>query len=295
MIFLEVLESGSFTNAADKLNIPKANISRKVSRLEKDLGVTLLERTTRSQKLTEQGKIFIEHCRKIKAEVDLAQSNVAESLKEISGPLKVGTSVGVAHEILKDKVFKFLRDHSDLSLDLVLTNKRVDLVADGYDILVRVGKLNDSSLVARKLGTIQRHMYCHPRIEKEFGVNRSIEQLKSMRFLLMGSIQKDNLVKIYKNGKKANEIEFKAYKSLFIDDFSLLKQAAVDGLGVVILPSYMCREEVKKKKLVKILPEWGMLPVDVYAMYPKYRSKIKKVNVFLEFLNETFLEKLKNE
>ena len=111
----------------------------------------------------------------------------------------------------------------------------------------------------------------------------------------MGSIQKDDRVNIYKNGKKTNKVEIKVNKSLSIDDFSLLKQAAVDGIGVATLPTYMCREELKKKKLVQILPEWGILPVDVYAMYPKYRSKIKKVNVFLDFLTETFLEKLKDE
>jgi LysR family transcriptional regulator AphB len=289
LVFLDVVESGSFTKAADKLNIPKANLSRKVSRLEQDLGVTLLERTTRSQNLTEQGKLFIEHCRKIKSEIDLARSNIAQSMTEISGPLKVGTSVGVAHEILKDKVFKFLNGHPDLSLDMVLTNKRVDLVSEGYDILVRIGKLEDSSLVAKKLGTIKRKLFCHPDLEKEFGKITSLKQLESIRLLLMGSIHKDQEVKLY---KKSREGKFTANKSLFIDDFSLLKQAAVDGLGVAILPSYMCKEELRKKKLVNILPQWEMPPVDVYAIYPRYRSKIKKVRLFLDFLDEVFSEKL---
>ena len=289
LIFLEVVEAGSFTNAADKLNIPKANLSRKVSRLEEDLGVKLLERTTRSQNLTEQGSLFLEHCQKIKSEIDLARSSVAESMTKVSGPIKIGASVGIAHEVLKDKIFKFLTKFPELSMDFVLTNKRVDLVSGGYDVLVRVGKLEDSSLIAKKLGTINRKLFCHPNLEKEFGTISSLEQLKNMRLLLMGSIQKDHQIKIF---KKNRQIQFNAYKTLFIDDFSLLKQAATDKLGVALLPTYMCKQEIKNKKLVNILPDWGMPPVDVYAIYPKYRSNIKKVRVFLDFLEETFSQKL---
>ncbi len=288
LIFLEVVEAGSFTKAADKLNIPKANLSRKVSRLEEDLGVTLLERTTRSQSLTEQGTLFLEHCQRIKSEIDLARSNVAESITDVSGSLKVGTSVGIAHEVLKDKLFKFLTKYPGLSLDLVLTNKRVDLVSEGYDALIRVGKMEDSSLIAKKLGTINRKLFCHPNLENEFGAITSLEQLKNMRLLLMGSVQKDNRIKLFKKNK---EVEFKAYKTLFIDDFSLLKQAAVDKLGVVVLPTYMCKEELKKNKLVNVLPDWGMPSVDVYAVYPRYRSNIKKVRVFLDFVADTFSQK----
>lgn len=291
LVFQEVVLCGSFTKAADKLNIPKANLSRKVTRLEQDLGVTLLERTTRSQNLTEQGRIFFEHCERIKSEIDLAKSNISESMMEVEGPLKVGTSVGTAHEILKDKIFKFASGYPDLSLELVLTNKRVDLVAEGYDILVRIGKLDDSSLIAKKLGTIERKLFCHPDIAKDFGKISSIEQLKNMRFLLMGSIQKDNQVKLYKKGK---EFDFNVKKALSVDDFTLLKQAAVDKLGVAIIPTYMCKKELKQGKLVTILPDWGLPPVDVYAIYPKYRSKIKKVRIFLDFLTETFSKKLKD-
>ncbi len=288
LIFLEVVESGSFTKAADRLNIPKANLSRKISRLEKDLGVTLLERTTRSQSLTEQGRIFLEHCQKIKSEIDVAQTNVVQSITDISGPLKIGTSVGVAHEILKEKIFKFLHKYPELSLDLVLTNQRVDLVSEGYDALVRIGQMEDSSLIAKNLGTINIKLFCHPELEKNVSKISSLEQLKNMRMLLMGSIQKNNLVRLYKRNKK---FEFHADKSLIIDDFSLLKQAAIDKLGVAIIPTYMCKEELKKNKLVNILPEWGMPSVDVYAVYPKYRSNIKKVGLFLDFLENTFSKK----
>lgn len=288
LVFLEVVEAGSFTKAADRLNIPKANLSRKISRLEEDLGITLLERTTRSQSLTEQGHIFLTHCQKIKSEIDLAQSSVAESMLDISGPLKIGASVGVAHEILKEKIFKFLFKYPELSPDFVLTNNRVDLIAEGYDILIRIGKMEDSSLIAKKLGTINRKLFCHPDFEKDFGNITSLEQLQEIRMLLMGSVQKGSLVKLY---QKEKEVEFYAHKSLIIDDFSLLKQAAIDKLGVAIIPTYMCKEALSEKSLVNILPDYGMPPVDVYAVFPRHRAKIKKVRLFLEFLEDVFIKK----
>lgn len=289
MAFQEVVISGSFTKAAVRLNIPKANLSRKVSRLEADLGVVLLERTTRSQTLTEQGRIFFQHCQKISSELDLATSSLSESITDIAGPLKIGSSVGIAHEVLKEKLFKFISDFPSLSLDLVLTNQRVDLVSEGYDILIRVGNLDDSSLIAKKLGSINRKLFCHPSLVKGSGKILSIEHLKTMRFLLMGSIQRDEEIKLYRKNKL---VSFRSVKALSVDDFSLLKQAAIDRLGVAILPTYMCKKELAEGSLVHILPEWGMSAIDVYALFPKHRSKIMKVRVFLDFLERVFDEKL---
>lgn len=289
LIFLEVVQSGSFTKASDRLRIPKANLSRKVSRLEQDLGVKLLERTTRTQHLTEQGNIFLKHCQKIKSEIDLACSSLAESIEQISGTIKIGTSVGVAHEVLKDEMFKFLNAYDDLSLDLVLTNKRVDLITEGYDILVRIGKMEDSSFIAKKLGSINRKLFCHPDLLKECGEIKTLNDLKKVRLLLMGSIYKDNGVELQSN-KKSFKLQPK--KKLIIDDFSLLKQAAIDKLGIAIIPTYMCKDELKTNNLINILPEWSMQSIDVYAVYPKYRSKIQKVRVFLDFLSYCFSRKL---
>ena len=162
MVFLAVVETGSFTLAADRLDIPKANVSRKVSRLEQRLGVTLLERSTRSQHLTEAGSRYLAHCKRIHEEMELATSAVSELLNEYKGDIKLGASVTIGQQILKPSLPAFLQSYPELNLELNLLNERVDLIEEGYDVLIRVGALNDSRLIAKRLGTSTLQLYASP-------------------------------------------------------------------------------------------------------------------------------------
>ena len=191
MVFLAVVETGSFTLAADRLGIPKANVSRKVSRLEQNLSVTLLERSTRSQHLTEAGRRYLHHCKRIHEEVDLATASVCELFHSYSGELKIGASVATGQQILKPALGKFLHQYPDLKVQLNLVNRRVDFIEEGFDVVIRIGKLKDSTLIAKKLGTVTRKLFASPNYLAQHGQLQNVEQLSSHQLLIMNAVNND--------------------------------------------------------------------------------------------------------
>lgn len=291
MLFIAVIDAGSFTLAAERLNIPKANLSRKISRLEKQLGVILLERTTRSQHITEAGKRYLAHCHRIQQEVNLAQASIAKILSEVEGQLHIGASVGIGHEILKPVLGQFMHQYPKVKLQLNLLNRRVDLIEEGFDLVIRIGKLEDSRLIAKPLGKIRRKMYTSPNYLCQNKPIKSIQQLSQSDFLLMTSVQNNGHV-FLTSGEQQHEL--KVMPKMLIDDFSMLKQMTIDGLGVAIIPDYMCQQELINGKLVEVLPTWGVPEVDVYVLYPKHKLNIPKVKAFVTFIQQVFKQRLRN-
>jgi len=289
MLFIAVIDAGSFTLAADGLSIPKANLSRKISRLEERLGVTLLERTTRSQHITEAGKDYLEHCRRIHLEVDLAEASIAQILNKVEGHLRIGVSVGMGHEVLKPVMGKFMHQYPKINLQLNLLNRRVDLIEEGFDLVIRIGTLEDSRLIAKRLGHVSRKIYVSPDYLKRCGTITSIEQLDQYDFLLMSNVHNDGRV-VLNFGKQQQD--FRVTPKMLVNDFLILKQMAIEGIGVAIIPDYMCHQEVKSGVLIPLFEDWGMANVDVYALYPKHRLNIPKVKAFLEYAQEVFKERL---
>ncbi len=289
MLFIAVIDAGSFTLAADRLNIPKANLSRKISRLEQQLGVTLLERTTRTQHITEAGKHYLTHCRRISQEIELAEISIIQSLNEVKGNVRIGVSVGMGHEIIKPVLGQFLRQHSAVNLELSLLNSHVDLIEEGYDLVIRIGEMADSRLVAKRLGIVGRKIFASPEYMKQHGEIKLIEQLRHADFLLMSSIQGSGQILLTSKEKKH---ELKVKPRVLVDDFLILKQMAIEGLGVGIIPDYMCEHEVADGQLVQVLENWGMADVAVFALYPKHRLKLPKVKVFVDFIQAVFKERL---
>jgi len=289
MLFMAVIDAGSFTLAADRLNIPKANLSRKVSRLEQQLGVTLLERTTRSQHITEAGSRYLAHCRRIHQEIDLAEASIGQILNELEGQLRVGASVGMGHEIIKPVLGQFMHQHPAINLQMNLVNRRVDLIEEGFDLVIRIGKLEDSRLIARHLGKVSRKLYASPQYVKQQGEIKTLKHLEQADHLLMSTIQGSGRVLV---GSGTKRHEFKVEPRLLVDDYLILKQMAIEGLGVATIPDYMCQRALESGQLIQILPKWGMPDVDVYALYPRHRLNIPKVNAFLLFIQEIFQQRL---
>lgn len=291
MVFLAVVETGSFTFAANKLGIPKANVSRKVSRLEQQLGITLLERSTRSQHLTEVGKHYLVHCKRIHEELILATTAVSKLLHSYQGDLKIGASVSTGQIILKPALAQFMHQYPDINVQLNLVNRRVDFIEEGFDIVIRIGQLSDSTLIAKKLGTVTRRLFASPAYLAKHGKPTSITQLNKHQLLIMNTINNDLKLNLLSTENEKYIINCKP--RLLVDDFAMLKQALVDGLGIAILPEYMSKEAVTAGQLINILPNWGMKDIDIYALYPRNRVKIPKVKAFLDFVIELYQKKLK--
>lgn len=298
MIFLAVIEAGSFTLAADRLGMPKANVSRKVSRLEKNLNVILLERSTRSQHLTEAGRRYLAHCKRIHTELDLATASVCELFHSYAGDLKIGASVATGQQILRPAISRFMHQYPDLKVQLNIVNRRVDFIEEGFDVVIRIGQLKDSMLMAKKLGTVSRKIFSSPSYLAKQGNPDRVEKLSEHQLLIMnplnnsGSFPENNDFKLNLLSATSEGITVSCQPRLLVDDFSILKQSIVDGVGIAVLPDYMCRQEVAAGHLVNILPDWGMAKVDVYALYPKHRAKIPKVKAFIDFVSKLYSEAL---
>jgi LysR family transcriptional regulator AphB len=296
MVFLAVVETGSFTLAADRLGIPKANVSRKVSRLEKNLSVVLLERSTRSQHLTEAGRRYLQHCKRIHEEMDLATASVCEIFHSYCGELKIGASVATGQQILKPALGKFMHNYPELKVRLNLVNRRVDFIEEGFDVVIRIGQLNDSMLIAKKLGTISRKIFVSPSYLAKQGKPATIEQLLEHPLLIMNPLNTSGNtdLKLVLTSHSEHDFTLDCQPRLLVDDFAILKQGIVDGLGIGLLPDYMTLQEVASGELVNILPEWEMAKLDVFALYPKHRAKIPKVKAFLDFITELYSKTLKS-
>lgn len=289
MVFLAVVESGSFTLAAERLGIPKANVSRKVSKLEQRLNVVLLERSTRSQRLTEAGASYLGHCKSIHEHIDLAEAEVSEMLNEVKGNLKVGTSISVGQQILQPVLSQFLHQFPKLNVELNLINKRVNIIEEGFDVLIRVGKLNDSSLIAKKLGVVTRKIFVNPQYFSNKPIPQNIDELTECDWLMMNIPNSDNKIKL----SSIDETHTLSTQPRYlVDDFLMLKQSIKDGLGIAVLPEYMCKAEVERGELINIMSQWSMESIEMYALYPQYRGKIPKVREFLSFISKVFSNKL---
>jgi len=290
MVFLAVIETGSFTLAAERLGIPKANVSRKVSRLETRLNVTLLERSTRSQHLTEAGSRYLLHCKRIHEELDLATTSVSQILQSYQGDLKIGASVASGQQILRPALAEFMHQYPDLKVQLKLVNRRVDFIEEGYDVVIRIGQLEDSLLVAKKLGTVTRKLFASPEYLAKNGKPMTVAQLSDHQLLIMNPI--NNETKLNLLSTQNEQVKIQAKPRLLVDDFVMLKQAIVGGLGIAVLPEYMAHNEIRAGGLVNILPDWGQENVDVYALYPRNRAKIPKVSAFIEFATQLYSKAL---
>jgi len=212
-------------------------------------------------------------------------------LNKVEGQLRIGISVGMGHEILKPVLGKFMLQYPNIKLQLNLLNRRVDVIEEGFDLVIRIGELDDSRLIAKRLGRINRTLYASPDYLTHHNPVTSPSQLTQYDFLFMNSAQNNNHL-LLTSGKKQYDVQ--VIPKMEIDDFLILKQMVIEGVGVAIIPDYMCQQALHEKTLTRVLPNWGMPEIDVYALYPKNRLNIPKVKAFMDFIQAAFIQKLKN-
>ncbi|WP_257255146.1 MULTISPECIES: LysR family transcriptional regulator [unclassified Endozoicomonas] len=280
MVFATVVERGSFTQAAEVMNTPKSNISRKITRLESQLGVRLLERSTRTLHLTEIGQRYYTYCKRIKEEYEAAGSAVESMLEKPQGRLRVCTSLGVGQALLGDHLAHYCQCYPEVELDLSLTNRRVDLIEEGYDLAFRIGDLPDSGLVARKLCSIRLRLYAAPGFAKQN--IKTPSDLLEHPLMLMSAKERSPDWHLFCADETAT-LRFEP--TVRCDDFSMLMRMSIKGLGITELPEYMAKRELAKGTLINILPDWQFEPVDLYALYPSHRGSTPKVRALLNHLS----------
>jgi DNA-binding transcriptional LysR family regulator len=276
-IFVKVLQAGSFSRAAKSLGMPNSTVSAKVSALEKRLGVTLLQRTTRKLRATQAGEAYYQRSMRALEELQAAENELETTGGEPKGLLRVTAPVEVGHGLLPALVHEFMMRHPKMEVELVITNRVLDLVGEAIDLAVRAGPLKDSGLIAKRFELGQFGLWASPDYLARHAAPRHPKELAEHNCLRF-SLFKDNGVRLT-NGKENFSPTISG--QLTADDFETLRSLAVLGEGIACLPSFLCAEEAKQNKLVRVLPQWHGDRVTLSLVYPAQRFVSPKVRAFI--------------
>ena len=294
MVFATVVEKGSFTAAALAFDLPKSNISRKINRLEQNIGARLLERSTRSQHLTEVGKVYYNHCLRIQEEMQSAALSVETLMASPKGQLNICTSIAVGQGLLSPILGAFQQSYPQVQIKLQLTNRRVDIIEEGFDLVLRVGELPDSNLMAKRLCTREIHLYARPGYLKckqvEAHLDDTPERLLQLDCLYMNQLTNKARWQLTKQphplNKKPTPVTLDFTPTFYCDDFTVLCRLTQDGAGIAALPDYIAREALTRGELIRVLPQWRSKKVDIYALYPSHKGAMPKLRTILDYLAE---------
>jgi len=284
--FVHVVEKGGFTRASESLGIPKSRLSRHIVQLEKRLDTTLIQRTTRQSKITEFGEVFYQRARTVVDQVELAEAELKRKKNTLSGQVALSCSVGVAQFALKGLIARFMTDNPQITVLQQVTNQSIDLIASGIDMSIRghTGPLPDSTLVQRSLAVVEWSLFTSP----DYPINQiaTPDDLTNHPTLSLGwQAQGDRWRMEHKSGAKETIQIAPRLKS---DDMATLKEAAGEGLGIVALPAYTCRDELASGKLIKVLPEWHAGQANLSLMMPRKSGFAAPVVALQEFLQAEF-------
>ncbi len=285
LVFAKVVQAGSFTVAARGLRMPKSTVSRKVSELEERVGAQLLQRTTRKLRLTDVGQAYYEHCARIVAEAEQAELAVTRMQAAPHGLLRV--TAPLTFSFLAPIVAEFLKHYPEVQLELVCTDRSVDLVQDGFDLAVRAGRLADSSLIARKLGSVERVVVAAPSYLEERGAPRNPKDLERHDCLVFGAGMEGNVWTLH-SGNKSVQVSVRA--RMVVNEPDMLRAVALAGAGIALLPTLPSVTDFTSGRLRRLLPDWSSSGAPVHAVYPGTRHHSPKVMAFVDFLRERWPE-----
>jgi len=276
-VFVKVVEAGSSNQAAKLLAMPNSTVSAKVSALEKRLGVTLLQRSTRKLHPTEAGKSYFEQCVQALRQLENAESELTSAQKEPRGLLRLTAPADIGHSLLAALVPAFLGKYPKMEVDVTVTNRVLDLIAEGVDLAIRAGELADSRLIAKRFSAGHFGLWASSSYLKSRGLPAHPKQLAEHECLRF-SLFKDNEVELTR-GKEKSRVALAG--RLRADDFETLKSLALRDAGIAYLPSFLCAEEAKQRRLERVLPDWVGAAVTLSFVYPAQRFVSPKVRAFI--------------
>ena len=277
LVFARVVRSGSFTAAAAELRMPKSTVSRKVSELEERLGARLLQRTTRKLSLTDVGRTYYEYCARIAGEAEEAERAVTNLQGVPRGLLRV--TAGINPVYIGPIVSSYLARYPEVQVELYCTGRTVDLVEEGFDIGIRAGVLADSTLIARSVGRVSWFLVAAPAYLKRRRRPKSPQELKEHDCLFFGTGPTTFALHLQ---SKETPVQLDLSARLLVSDFDVLYAVTMAGLGIGLLPAFRCVDDLRSRKLVRLLGEWDAPSTPIHLVYPSTRHVSPKVKTFLE-------------
>ncbi len=284
--FAMVVDHGGFAAAERALGIPKSRLSRRISQLENDLGVRLLQRSTRRFAVTDVGQSVHRHALSMLAEATAAREVVDRLSAEPRGLVKASVPVGIAQQLMPKLLPDFLARYPEVRVQLHVSNRRVDVINEGFDVAIRVrSKLDDDgSLVMRSFGQIQELLVASPKYLDRAGRPKTPEELEGHTTMSMGEDEVRQRWELQGRDGEVRRVELKPRVAGF--DFPMLMELAKQGLGVTMLPETLCADAVRKGELEVVLPDWRLPQGIAHAVFASRRGLLPAVRVFIDFLAE---------
>ena len=285
-VFARVVEEGSFSHAARGLGLSKSAVSKQVGRLEDRLGVRLLNRTTRQLSLTEAGTAFYEHCRQLVADAEAAESAVTHLAAAPRGTLRVNAPMSFGQLHVAPALPDFLAAYPELSVEMHLSDRTVDLIEEGFDLAIRIGQLRDSSLIARRLAPMHRVVCAAPAYLDARGRPSHPRDLQNHECLIYSYLSSG---REWRFQGAEGELRVAVHGRLEVNNGDALLAAARQGFGVVMLPTFLAAGDLKAGRLEPILQDWCEAEAGaIHAVFPASRNLSPKVRVFVDFLAHRF-------
>lgn len=282
-IFTQVMQAGSFTAAADLLGMSKQSVSRRLMQLEERLGVRLLNRSTRRLDATPLGQQYFDSAVRLLGEMQQAEQDISGQTQALRGTLRLSAPLSFAISHLGSLLTEFLQLHAQLIVEIDLSDRAVDLIGEGYDLALRIGTLEDSSLVARRIASIERVYCASPGYLAARGTPLEPESLREHDCLPYGHSRQVQW-QFKGQGKTLQAIAVSG--RMRANNGELLRDAAIAGMGVTYLPAFIVEQALADGRLVKLLEAWTPPPLQLSAVYPQHRQIARPVQAFVEFLRE---------
>jgi DNA-binding transcriptional LysR family regulator len=284
--FAEVVDRGGFAAAGRELGIPKSKLSRRVAELEQRLGVRLLQRTTRKLSLTEAGELYHRHAVAMREQAEAAEEAVAVVQNEPRGTIRVTCPTTLAQTTVGPILPKFMQDHPHVRIDMIVTNRVIDLVQEGVDVALRVrASVDDSgSLVVKRLSPTYGLLVASPQLLARQGRPQTPDDLQKLSTVAMSAA--DGRASWQLRGPNGREFTLQHKPCFTADDLLTLRYFVLDGTGMCVLPDYMCHRDIREGKLEEVLPGWAPPTAVIHAVFPSRRGLVPAIRRFLDFLGE---------
>lgn len=277
-IFAKVVQAGSFTGASRRLSLPKSTVSAKVRALEERLGVSLLHRTTRKLSMTAEGQAFFNACAKGLADIEAAEATAASGGLYATGLIRVTAPIDMGMHFMPGFLQGFLQRHPGIEVDLIYTGRVIDIIDEGIDVAIRASALKDSTLMARKVATSEFNIFAAPSYLATAGRPKEPKDL-AKHVSVRHSRTQSNAWELV-SAKSA--VSVRVPSRVTADELATVKEMVVAGLGVGLMPRFICAHEVSRGELVQLMPDWHAFRSSMFLVYPAQRFPHPKVKVFTD-------------
>ena len=284
MLFVAAVEEGSLAGAARRVGMSAAMAGKHVASLEANLNARLLQRSTRSLSLTEIGQMYYRRCKRLVEEFDDAHREATDAQRSVRGVLRLAAPVTFGAMRLGGVVARYLNDHPSVSVEVLLNDRYVDVLAEGIDLAIRIGRLRDSELVARRLASCRMVLCASPAFLAKIGMPRTIEEVRRLPRLAFSEEVSEGGWTLTGEDNRAHVIDGPC--RMKANNMQMLLSAAQAGIGITYGPSFVFGESLATGKLVALLPEYSTLELGIHAIYPTARHVSQKVRKFVDYLSD---------